>query len=106
MIKAYIHILLISLVILSCTPEGREVTYQKGREITQKEFQSMLDAGQIDHVEVEKKKVYVFLNKASAEKLQLIEAPQYSFPIANYEAFLNEMESIDREHLVQPAVKH
>ncbi len=103
--KAYIHFLLISLFIFSCTPEGREVTHHKGREITQKEFQSMLDGGQIDHVEVEKKKVYVFLNDASAQKLGLSESPQYNFPIESYESFLNEMESIDREHLVQPAVK-
>jgi hypothetical protein len=103
--KALILFLFISLYIFSCTPEGREVTNFKGREITQKEFQSMIDAGQVDHVEVEKKKVYVFLNDAAAQKLDLLQAPQYNFSITSYESFLNEMESIDREHLVQPAVK-
>src|SRR5687768_3852305 len=97
--------LVFSLYLFSCTPEGRAITQHEGREITQKEFKTMLDAGQIDHVEVDKKKVFVFLNDDAAQKLDLLDAPQYNFFIDNYDTFLNEMESLDREYMVRPAVK-
>lgn len=97
-----ISVLLLFLFFVSCVSAKKGLVYEGTRNITQKEFKTMIDDDEVDHVEAGKKDVYVFLKDEAAQKRGVSQAPQFHFSIKNHESFLNEMESLDRAYLVHP----